>query len=173
MARKFILLFPMMTDHNDNKIGLDDCEEATPGGHNPQPATPMDENAPAGSEVSSTDPAGTDRAVAVAVELPASNPFAEMVGEVPLEAELRELFARNSGDQIDETYQIRAAAPEGGFLPAPAGSLTFQDPLTCIGMSVRVTQTIEATGVPAGGAAAAGEGLPRHKPWLLVGMLRA
>ena len=31
MARKFILLLPMMTDHNDNKIGLDDCEEATPG----------------------------------------------------------------------------------------------------------------------------------------------
>ena len=81
-----------------------------------------------------------------------------MVGEVPLEAELRELAAQNSGVQINETYQIQTATPAGSFLPAPAGSQTFQDPLTCIGMSVRVTQTIEATGVPTGEAAATGGG---------------
>ncbi len=146
-----------MTDHNDNKIGLDDSEEATPRGRNLQPAAPMEENALAGSEVSSTDPTGTDQAVAVAGELPGSNPFAEMVGEVPLEAELRELAARNSGVQINETYQIQTATPAGGFLPAPMGSQTFQDPLTCIGMSVKVTHTIEATGVPTGEASTTGE----------------
>ncbi len=66
MAGKFILLLPIMTDHNDNKIGLDDNEETAPGGCNPQPAAPMEEGAPAGSENSSADPAGMDQAVAVA-----------------------------------------------------------------------------------------------------------
>ncbi len=86
-----------MTDHNDNKIGLDDSKETAPGGRNPQPAAPMEEGAPAGSESSSADPAGTDQAVAIAGGLPGPNPFADMVGEVPMEAELRELAARNSG----------------------------------------------------------------------------
>ena len=112
----------------------------------------MEESALAGSEVSPMDPAGTDQAVAIAGELLESNPFAEMVGEVPLEAELRELAARDSGVQINETYQIRTATPAGGFLPAAAGSQTFQDPLACIGMAVKVTHTIEATGVPTGEA---------------------
>ncbi len=145
-----------MTDHNDNKIGLDDSEETALGGRNPQPAAPMEENAPAGSENSSADPAGTDQAVAVAGELPGPNPFADMVGEVPMEAELCELAAQNSGVQINETYQIQMATPAGGFLPAPTGSQTFQDPLTCIGMAVKVTHTIEATGVPTGEASTAG-----------------
>ncbi len=144
-----------MTDHNDNKIGLDNKEEATPGGRNPQP---MEENALAGSETSSADPARTDQAVAVAGELPGSNPFAEMVGEVPLEAELRELAARNNGVQINETYQIQTDTPARGFLFAPMGSQTFQDPLACIGMSVKVTRTIEARGVPTGEASTTGEG---------------
>ncbi len=147
-----------MTDHNDNKIGLDNREEATPGGRNPQPATPMEESALAGSETSSADPARTNQAVAIAGELPRSNPFAEMVGEVPLEAELHELAARNSGVQINETYQIQTATPTGGFLPAPAGSQTPHDPLACIGMSVKITRTIEAKGVPTGGASTTGEG---------------
>ncbi len=146
-----------MTDHNDNKFGLDDSEEATPGGHNPQPAAPLEENALAGSEVSPTDPAGTDQAVAVAGELPGTNPFAEMVGEVPLEGELRELAAQNNGVQINETYQIRTATPAGGFVPAPTESQTFQDPLACIGMSVNVTHTIEATGVPTREVSTTGE----------------
>ncbi len=139
-----------MTDHNNNKSGLDDQEGSTPGGRNPQPAAPMEEDALAGSEASFADPAGTDQAVAVAGELPGSNPFAEMVGEVPLEAELRELAARNSGVQINETYQIQTDTPAGGFLPTPMGSQTFQDPLACIGMSVKVTRTIEATGYQPG-----------------------
>ncbi len=114
-----------MTDHNDNKIGLDDSEEAARGRRNPQPATPMEESAPAGTESLSAVPVGTEQAVAVAGELPGPNPFAEMVGEVPLEAELRELAAQNSGVQINETYQIQTATPAGGFLPAPTGSETF------------------------------------------------
>ncbi len=118
----------------------------------------MEENAPAGSETSSADPTGTDQAVADAGELPGANPFAEMVGEVPLEAELRESAARNSGVQINETYQIQTDTPAGGFLSAPTGYQTFQDPLACIGMSVKVTCTIEATGVPTGEASMTGEG---------------
>ncbi len=47
-----------MTDHNDNKIGLDNREEATQGGRNPQPAAPMEESTLDGSETSSADPAG-------------------------------------------------------------------------------------------------------------------
>ncbi len=72
-----------MTDHNDNKIGPDGSEEVTPEGRDPQPATPLEEDSLAGSEVSSTDPAGMDQAVAVTGELPGTNPFAEMVGEIP------------------------------------------------------------------------------------------
>ncbi len=86
--------------------------------------------------------------MAVAGELPGSNPFAEMVGEVPLEAELRELAARNSEVQITETYQIHTDTPAGCSLAAPIGSQASQNPLACIGMSVRVTRTIEVTGVP-------------------------
>ncbi len=152
-----------MTDHNANKISLENREEATPGRRNPQPAAPMEEGALAGSEVQSAVPAGTDQAVAVAGELPGSNPFTEMVGEVPLETELRELAARNSGVQINETYQIQTDPPAGGVLPAPMGSLTFQDPLAFIGMSVKVTRMIEATGVPTGEASTTGEGLLQHK----------
>ncbi len=147
-----------MTDHNDNKIGLDNREEATPGGRNPQPAAPMEESALARSEPSSADPAGMNQAAAVARELPGSNPFAEMVGEVPLEAELHELAARNSGVQINETYQIQTDTPAGGFLPTPTGSQTSQDPLACIGMSVKIARTIEARGVPTGEASTTGEG---------------
>ncbi len=141
-----------MTDHNDNKIGLDDQEASTPEGRNPQLAAPIEGNAPAGSETSSVYPAGTDQAVAIAGELPGANPFAEMVGEVPLEAELRELAARNSGIQINETYQIETDTPSGCSLAAQAGSQRLRDPLACIGMSVRVTRMIEATGVPTGEA---------------------
>ncbi len=70
-----------------------------------------------------------------------------MVGEVPLEAELHELATRNSVVQINETYQIQTATPTGGFLPVPTGSQTSQDPLACIGMSVKITRLIEAKGV--------------------------
>ncbi len=99
-----------------------------------------------------------DQAVAVAGELPGSNPFAEMVGEVPLEAELHELAAQNSGVQINETYQIQTATPTGGFLPTPTGSQTSQDQLACIGMSVKITRMIEAKGVPTGESSTTREG---------------
>ncbi len=86
--------------------------------------------------------------MAVAGELPGSNLFAEMGGEVPLEAELRELAAQNSGVQINETYQIQTDTPAGCSLSAPMGSQELQDPLACIGMSVRITRTVKATVVP-------------------------
>ena len=136
-----------MTDHNDNKIDLDDQEESTPGGHNPRPAVPTEGDAPAGNETLPADHPGTNQVVAIAGDLPGSNPFAEMVGEVPLEAELRELAAQNSGVQITETYQIHTDTPAGCSLAAPMGSQESQDPLACIGMSVRVTSTIEPIGM--------------------------
>ncbi len=74
----------MMTDHNDNKIDLDDQEESTPDGHNPRSAIPTEGKAPAGNETLPADYPGSNQVVAVADELPGSNPFAEMVGEVPL-----------------------------------------------------------------------------------------
>ncbi len=112
----------------------------------------MEGNARPGNETLPADPPGTNQAVAIAGELPGSNPFAEKVGEVPLEAELRELAAQNSGVQITETYQIHTDTPAGCSLAAPTGFQESQDSLACIGMSVRVTRTIEATGVPTGEA---------------------
>ncbi len=125
-----------MTDHNDNKIDLNDQEESTPDGNNPRPAVPTEGDGPAGNETLPADCPETNQAVAVVGELPGSNPFAEMVGEVPLEAELRELAARNSGVQIMETNQIHTDTPARCSLAAPTGSLKSQDPLACIGMSV-------------------------------------
>ncbi len=146
-----------MTDHNNNKIGPDGSEEVTPGGHDPQRADPLEEDTLAGSTVSSMDPAGIDQAVAVAGELPGTNPFAEMVGEASLEAELRQLAAQNNGVQTNETYQIQTTTPAGGFLPAPTGPRTVPDLLACIGMSVKVTRMIEATGIPTGEVSTTGE----------------
>ncbi len=74
-----------------------------------------------------------------------------------MEAELHELAAQNNGVQINETYQIQTTTPAGEFLPAPTGPQKFQDPLACIGMSVKVTHMIEATGVPIGGVSTTGE----------------
>ncbi len=137
-----------MTDYNDNKINLDDQEESTPNGSNSQPAVPTEGDAPAGNKTLPADRLETNQTVAVVGELPGSNPFTEMVGEVPLEAALRELAAQNSGVQITETYQIYTDTPAGCSLAAPAGSPKSQDLLVCIGMSVQVTRMIEATGVP-------------------------
>ncbi len=150
VARRFILLLPTMTDHNDNEIDLAGQKESAPDGHNLRPAVPSEGDVPAGNEVVPADHPETNQAVAVAGELPGSNPFAEMVGEVPLEAELRELATWNSEVQITDTYQIHTDTPARCSLAAPTGSQTSQDPLACIRMSVRVTRTIEATGVPTG-----------------------
>ncbi len=100
-----------MTDHNDNEINLAGQKEPAPDGHNLRPAIPSKEDVPPGNEVVPTDHPETNQAVAVAGELPGSNPFAEMVGEVPLEAELRDLAARNSEVQITDTYQIHTDTP--------------------------------------------------------------
>ncbi len=146
-----------MTDHNANEIDLAGQKESAPDGPNPRPAILTEGDAPAGNEVASADCPETNQAVAVAGELPGSNPFAEMVGEVPLEAELRELAARNSEVQITDTYQIHTDTPAGCSLAAPMGFQASQDPLACIEMSVRVTRTIEVTGVPTGETTATGE----------------
>ncbi len=70
---------------------------------------------------------------------------------------MRELAAQNSGVQITETYQIHTDTPAGCSLAAPMGSQEPNDPLACIGMSMRVTRTIEAKGVPTGKAYTADE----------------
>ncbi len=93
-----------MADHNANKIGLEDREESTPDGCSPQPATPTEGGAPTGSETLPADPPGANEAEAIASGLPVPNPFEDAAGEAPLEAELRELAARNSGVQLTETY---------------------------------------------------------------------
>ncbi len=51
--------------------------------------------------------------------------------------------------QITETYQVHAGTPAPLSLAAPARSQEQEDQLACIGMSVRVTRTLEAKGVPA------------------------
>ena len=125
-------------------------EGSTPDGPNPRPAAPTEGGAPAGSETLPADPPGAPEARAVAGGLAMPNPFADVVGEVRLEAELRELAAHNSGVQLTETYQIHTDTPAGCSLAAPMGSQEPEDPLACIGMSVWVTRTIEAKGVPTG-----------------------
>ncbi len=87
----------MMTDHNANKIDLEGQEETTPDGSNPRPAAPTEGGALAGSETLPADPPGATEAGDVAGGLAMPNPFADVVGEVPLEAELRELAAHHSG----------------------------------------------------------------------------
>ncbi len=150
-----------MTDHNDNKIDLDGQEESTPDGYNPRLAAPTEGDAPAGNETLPADPPRTNQAGAVAGGLPGPNPFAEMVGEVPLEVQLRELAAQNSGVQITETYQIHTDTPAGCWLAAPMGSQEPKDPMACIGMSVRVTRMLEVKGVPTGEASTTdGRGTP-------------
>ncbi len=139
-----------MTDHNVNKIDLEGQEESTPDGSIPQPTAPTERGAPAGSETLPADSPGANKAAAIVGGLAVLNPFADVVGEVPLEAELRELAAHNSGVQITETYQIHTDTPTGCSLAAPTGSQEPEDPLACIGMSVRVTRTLEARGVPTG-----------------------
>ena len=86
----------------------------------------------------------------ISSKLPIPNPFDEAAEESSLEAELRDLAARNSGVQLTETYQVHADTPALLSLAAPTGSQDQEEQLACIGMSVRVTRMLAATGVPAG-----------------------
>ncbi len=104
----------------------------------------------AGSEILLVDPSGAVKAEVVAGGLAVPNPFAEMTREAPLEAELRELAAQDSGVRLTETYQIKTGTPAECSLAVPTGSQAPEDLLACIGMSVRVTRTLEAEGVPTG-----------------------
>ncbi len=135
-----------MTDHNANKIDLADQEESAPDGCNPQTTTPTEGDAPTGNETLPADPSGANEMEAVSSGLPVPNPFDDVAGEAPLEAELREMAARNSGIQLTETYQIHTDTPARLSLAAPTGSQEHEDPLACIGMSVRVTRTLAARG---------------------------
>ncbi len=116
--------------------------KSTPDGHNPRPAVPTEEDAPAGNETLPADHPGTNQAVAIAGELQGFNPFTEMVGEVPLEAELRELAAQNSGVQITETYQIHTDTPAGVFISCPDGLSEIPGP-TGMHRDVRVSHTYD------------------------------
>ncbi len=150
-----------MTDHNANKINLEDREEPTPDGRDPQPATPTGGNVPTGSEISRPDPPDENEALAVWSGLPVPNPFDDAAEEAPLEAELRELAACNSGVQLTESYQVHTDTPALLSLAAPAGSQEQENQLACIGMSVRVTRTLAATGVPTSEVSASNrEGTP-------------
>ncbi len=141
-----------MTGHNANKIDLEDQEESTPDGRDLLPeATSTEGNVPAGSGTPDhefPDPPDDNEAMAVLSGMPVPNPFDDTLGVTPLEDELRDLAARDSGVQLTETYQIRVGTPAPPPLTAPAGSQEQEDRLACIGMAVRVTRTIEANRVP-------------------------
>ncbi len=81
--------------------------------------------------------------------LPVPNPLDDAAEEAPLEAELRELAARNSGVRLMEAYQVHTDTPARLSLTSPTGAWKQEEQLACIGMSVRVTRTLPATGVPA------------------------
>ncbi len=106
---------------------------------------------------------GLTKQGAIAVGLPGPNPFAEIVGEVPLETELCELAAHNRGVQLTDTYQIHTDTPAGGSLAVPTRFQEPEDPLPYIRMSVRLMRMIEAKGVPTGEASTAdGRGPPKQ-----------
>ncbi len=65
----------------------------------------------AGGGRGSADPPGANETEAVSSGLPVPNPFDDVAGEAPLEAELREMAARNSGIQLTEMYQIHTDTP--------------------------------------------------------------
>ncbi len=69
-----------------------------------------------------------------------------------------ELAARNSGVQLTETYQVHTDTPARLSLTSPTGAREQEEQLACIGMSVRVTRTLAATGVPAGEVSTAAGG---------------
>ena len=144
-----------MTDHNENKIDLEDREESTPDGSNPLPAALTEGGAPARSETLPADPPGASEVEVVAGGLAVPNPFAAVVGEVPLEAELRELAAPNRGVRLTDTHQIHTYTPAGSSLAAPVRSQEPENLLAYIRMSVRVTRMLEAKGVPTGEASMA------------------
>ncbi len=148
MIREFVLPLPVMTDHNANKIDVENWEESTPDGRDSQLATPTGGGAPDGSETLPSDPPEANEAGTVSSGLPVPNPFHDAAEEAPLEAELRELAARNSGVQLTETYQVHTDTPALLSLTAPMGSQEQEDQLTCIGMSVRVTRTFAASEYP-------------------------
>ncbi len=144
-----------MTDHNENKIDPKVRGEPTPDRRvMTSEATPTGGNSPAGDETLCPDSPGDNETTAVSSRIPIPNPFDDATGAAPLEDELRDLAARDSGVQLTETYQVCVGTPALLPLTAPAGSQEQEDQLACIGMAVRVTRIIEATGVPASEAPA-------------------
>ncbi len=139
-----------MTDHNANKIDLEDQEKSIPDGRDPQLATSTEGGTPIENETVRAGPPNNNEARVVSSGLPIPNPFDDAAEEVPLEAELRDLAARDSGVQLMKTYQVHTDTPTRLSLTAPTGSQEQEEQLACIGMSVRVTRTLAASGLPAG-----------------------
>ncbi len=144
-----------MTDHNANKIDLEDPEKSTPDGRDPLPeATSTEGSVPERSGTLCPDLPYDDETTAISSGMPIPNPFDDAAGATPLEDELRDLAAHDSGVQLTETYRVCVGTPSPLPLAASAGSQEREDRLACIGMAVRVTRTIEMTGVPASEAPA-------------------
>ncbi len=70
--------FPIMTDHNSNKIELEDWEESVHDGCDPQPATLDEVDIPAGSGTLHPDPPDGDKAAAISSGMPIPNHFDEL-----------------------------------------------------------------------------------------------
>ncbi len=117
-------------------------------------ATPVEGNTPAGDGTLRPIPPNSEETTATLCEMPIPNPFGNVAGAAPLEAELRNLAARNSGVQLTEIHQVHVGTPTPLPLTIHTGSQEQEDRLACIGMAVRVTRTVEATGVPVSGAPA-------------------
>ncbi len=137
------LPLPMMTDHNANKIDLEDRGDSTPDGCDLLPeATSTEGNVPAGSGTLCLNPPDDNETVAISSRMPTPNPFEDVAKAAPFEAELHDLAVRNSGVQITERHHVHVGTPAPLLLTAPAGPQGQVDWLACIGMAVRVTRTV-------------------------------
>ncbi len=89
-----------------------------------------------------------------------ANPFVEVATPAPLETELRDLAAQDSGVQLRETHQVHLGAPTPMPYASQPGPSDWQANLASIGMAVWVTRTVGATDVPVSEASPTLTGLP-------------
>ncbi len=144
-----------MTDQNANKIDLLVRERPTPDGHETSSeATPAAVTTPVGDAASCPHLSNSDDAATTSSQMPVPNPFGDAAGASPLKADLHNLAARDSGVQLTETYRVHVGTSSPLLLTARPGLQAQEDQLAHIGMAVRVTRTVEATGVPVGEASA-------------------
>ncbi len=140
-----------MTDQNENKIDVRAHEGFLADSLETAPST-----APLiGSTLSERDPhqhPNNDVATTTASGMPASNPFEDVAKSAPLEADLHNLVARNHGVQLMEIHQVHMGTPTPLLLATRTGLQEQEDQLAHIGMVVRVTHTVETTGMPVVGS---------------------